>query len=303
VDTDEDGGFTVDVPVPADAEPGSFTVVGTDDTTGEAAQAPLTVQLGGGGEECTDPTITADPTSVMAGEDVQITGTGFPRNENVIVRLLDLDGNQIGDSVTVLVDDDCGFTTPITVPEGTPPGVIIVDAQPEDGGEGAQTPIAVVGGHDGGDRELTAWFEHETRTAGQSQTFYASGFDEGETVAGWITSDALVLPNATADADGNVSWTFDVPADFEVGTHVGVATSLEHGDQASAEFQVVASSVSGGGDGDGGGLASTGANVAALIAAMVLLLGAGAVMIKRRREISQAFATAMGRISGDKPAV
>ena len=57
-------------------------------------------------------------------------------------------------------------------------------------------------------------------------------------------------------------------------------------------------------DGDGdGGLAATGANVAALIAAMVLLLGAGAVMIKRRREISQAFATAMGRMSGDKPAV
>ena len=57
------------------------------------------------------------------------------------------------------------------------------------------------------------------------------------------------------------------------------------------------------GDGSDEGLAATGANVTALIAAMVLLLGAGAVMIKRRREISQAFATAMGRFSGDKPAV
>ena len=112
--------------------------------------------------------------------------------------------------------------SPITVPEGTPPGVIIVDAQPNDGSEGAQTPITVV---------------------------------------------------ASASGSGNGDGNGDGPG-----------------------------TVAGAGDGDDG-LAATGANIAALIAAMVLLLGAGAVMIKRRREISQAFATAMGRMSGDKPAV
>lgn len=300
VDTDADGGFVVDVPVPDDAAEGSYTVVGTDDTTGEAAEAPLTVQIGGGGDdECSDPSITADPTSVMAGEDVQVTGTGFPAGENVIVQLKDLDGNNIGDPVTVLVDADCGFTTPITVPEGTPPGVIIVDATPEDGGPGAQTPIAVVGGNDGGDRDLTAWFEKESVAAGDSQTFYASGFDEGESVVAMIESTPFGLPAVTADANGNVQWTFDVPEDFEVGTHVGTATSLDHGDQASAEFQVVAGN-GGSGAGDEGagsdaGLAATGANVAWMAGAMLLLLGAGAVMIRKRREISQAFATALGK--------
>jgi LPXTG-motif cell wall-anchored protein len=165
--------------------------------------------------------IVADPTVVEAGDEVMVTGSGFPAGANVTVQLKDTQGNNIGDPVTVKVNDDCGFETPITVPEGTPPGVIIVDAQPDDGSEGAQTPITVVADNSG-----------------------------------------------SGNGDGN-------------------------GDGSGA----------GAGDGSGDGLANTGANVAALIAAMVLLLGAGAVMIKRRREISQAFATAMGRMSGDKPAV
>ena len=301
VETNPSGAFTADVPVPDGAELGGYTVVGTDDTTGEAAEAPLTVQAGGTGGECSDPAITADPTSVMAGEDVQVTGTGFPAGVNVVVQLKDLDGNNIGDPVTVLVDDECGFTTPITVPEGTPPGVIIVDAQPEDGSEGAQTPIVVVANNDGGDRDLNAWFEKDSVAAGESQTFYASGFDEGETVVAMIQSTPLGLPAEIADADGNVQWTFDVPEGFELGMYIGTATSIDHGDQASAQFEVVAASAGGSGDGDAGAgagegdLAATGANVTALIAATVLLLGAGAVMIKRRREISQAFANAMGR--------
>lgn len=411
VETDADGSFTTPVPVPADAELGDYSVVGTDDTTGEAAEAPLavvagsdicamdptltvepgsaypgdtvsvvgqgfpagvpvTVQLrdaegnavgepitvtpdeacgfitelvvpedaepgdhvveaepedGSGGAEapleildpgtnppgeCTDPTITADPTSVVAGDEVMITGTGFPAGATVTVQLFDTEGNKIGDPVTVTVGDDCGFETPITVPEGTPPGVIIVDAQPDDGSEGAQTPIVVTESLGGGERDLTARFEKPTVQQGGEQTFYASGFDAGEEVVGMINSTAVALPAQEADADGNVQWTFTVDERLDVGRHQGVAVSTVEGDSAMATFDVVAASVSAGGDGDGdngagdgGPLASTGANVTALIAATVLLLGAGAVMIKRRREISQAFATAMGRFSDDKPAV
>ncbi|WP_423462417.1 choice-of-anchor G family protein [Promicromonospora sp. MS192] len=410
VDTDADGGFTTPVTVPADAELGDYTVVGTDDTTGEAAEAPLavvagsdicamdptltvepssaypgdtvtvvgqgfpagvpvTVQLrdadgnpvgdavtvtpdeacgfitdltipedaepgdhvveaepedGSGGAEapieildpgtnnpgeCTDPAITADPTVVAAGDEVMITGTGFPAGVNVVVQLFDTEGNKIGEPVTVLVDEDCGFTTPITVPEGTEPGVIIVDAQPEDGSEGAQTPIVVsesLGGGDG--RDLTARFEKAAVEQGDEQTFYASGFNPGEEVVGMINSTSFALEAQEADAEGNVEWTFTVDERLDTGRHQGIAVSTVEGDSAMATFDVVDLSASGGagdGDGDGAGagsdgpLASTGANVTALIAATVLLLGAGAVMIKRRREISQAFATAMGRFSDD----
>ena len=65
-----------------------------------------------------DATITADPTVVEAGDEVMITGTGFPAGVDVTVQLQDTEGNDIGGPVTVTVDADCGFNTPITVPEG-----------------------------------------------------------------------------------------------------------------------------------------------------------------------------------------
>lgn len=318
VTPDEACGFITDLTVPEDAEPGDHTVVAEPEDGSEGAEAPLEILDPGTNPpgECTDPTITADPISVEAGDEVMITGTGFPAGATVTVQLFDTEGNKIGDPVTVTVNDDCGFETPITVPEGTPPGVIIVDAQPDDGSEGAQTPIVVTepGGNGGDDRDLTARFEKPTVQQGDEQTFYASGFEAGESVEGFINSSAFTLPTQEADADGNVEWTFTVDERLDIGRHQGVAVSTVEGDSAMATFDVVASSVGGGGDGDGSGgagagdgsdgpLANTGANVTALIAATVLLLGAGAVMIKRRREISQAFATAMGRFSDDKPAV
>jgi LPXTG-motif cell wall-anchored protein len=316
VTPDDACGFITELTVPADAEPGDHVVEAEPSDGSEGAEAPLEI-LGPGTNppgECSDPSITADPTVVEAGDEVTITGTGFPAGVNVVVQLFDTEGNKIGDPVTVLVGEDCGFETPITVPEGTPPGVIIVDAQPEDGSEGAQTPIAVVESFGGAERDLTARFEKPTVEQGGEQTFYASGFDAGESVGAFINSTSFALPIKEADADGNVQWTFAVDERLDIGRHQGVAVSTVEGDSAMATFDVIAgASFSGGegdgsdgagaGDGSGGPLANTGANVTALIAATVLLLGAGAVMIKRRREISQAFATAMGRFSDDKPAV
>ncbi|MCP2264812.1 choice-of-anchor G family protein [Promicromonospora thailandica] len=313
VTPDEACGFITDLTIPEDAEPGDHTVEAEPEDGSEGAEAPLEVldpNTNNPGE-CTDPTITAEPTVVQAGDEVQVTGTGFPAGVNVVVQLFDTEGNKIGEPVTVKVDEDCGFTTPITVPEGTEPGVIIVDAEPEDGSEGAQTPIVVTENTGGGDgRDLTARFEKPTVTQGEEQTFYASGFEPGEEVVGLINSTSFALQAQAADEDGNVQWTFTVDERLDVGRHQGLAVSTVAGDSAMATFDVVAAAAGvgdGDGDGDGAGagdgpLASTGANVTALIAATVLLLGAGAVMIKRRREISQAFATAMGRFTDSRSA-
>jgi LPXTG-motif cell wall-anchored protein len=317
VTPDESCGFITDLTVPEDAEPGDHVVEAVPEDGSEGAEAPLEILAPGTNPpgECTDPAITADPTMVEAGAEVMITGTGFPAGVDVTVQLQDTEGNKIGEPVSVKVDEDCGFETPITVPKGTPPGVIIADAQPDDGSEGAQTPIGVFvpGGGDG--RELKAWFAKPTVQVGEEQTFYASGFDDGEVVVGMVHSDSpIVLPPKAAHS--TVEWTFTVTAEQNIGIHEGIAISTVFGDSATATFEVVPAPVgsdpgddgagddgAGAGDGFDGPLASTGANVTALIAVMVVLLGAGAVMIKRRREISQAFATAMGRMSNDKPAV
>ncbi|MFD7024391.1 choice-of-anchor G family protein [Promicromonospora sukumoe] len=302
VTPDEACGFITDLTVPEDAEPGDHVVEAEPEDGSEGAEAPLEIlNPDNPGEQCTDPAITADPTVVEAGAEVQVTGTGFPAGVNVVVQLFDTEGNKVGGPVTVLVDEDCGFTTPITVPEDTEPGVIIVDAQPEDGSEGAQTPIVVTENTGGTGRDLTASFEKPTVQQGEEQTFYASGFEPGEQVVGVINSTSFALQAQAADAEGNVEWTFTVDEKLDLGEHQGIAVSLEQGDSASATFEVVATA--GGADNGDGGLAATGANVGILIGATVLLLGAGAVMIKRRREISQAFATAMGRMSDDSKSV
>ena len=323
VDTDEAGAFTTELVVPEDAEPGDHTVVGTDDTTGTPAEAPLVVGVGSGpGDECTDPTLVADPTTVEPGAEVTVTGTGFPAGVEVTVTLTDAAGEPVGESVTVVPDDSCGFTVTIVIPDDAEPGAHVIVAEPEDGSDGAEVPIMVAGP---GSRALTAWFEDDEVAQGASQTFSASGFEPGEMVVGVIRSTSVRLPAAAADGTGTVQWTFTVPAGLDVGSHVGIATSQMIGDSATASFEVVLASTGGGtGDGDGdddrdgagngtgdgsgsngngtgsgsgsssGSLAATGADVATLLAVTVLLLAAGAALIRRRRELGLTLATPAG---------
>ncbi|WP_020018258.1 choice-of-anchor G family protein [Promicromonospora sukumoe] len=312
VDTDADGGFTTPLVVPEDAEPGDFTVVGTDDTTGTTAEASLTV-AGAPGEECTDPTVVAAPSTVEAGGDVTVTGTGFPTGVEVSVTLTDAAGEPVGEAVTAVPDEDCGFTVTVAVPEDAEPGIHVIVAEPADGSAGAEVPIEVSAD---GARTLTARFAKAAVNPGESQTFSASGFAPGEMVTAVIRSTPIVLTSAAADEDGEVSWTFTVPEDLLTGAHVGIATSAEAGDSALATFQVEPTSTAGPGNGDGngsgtgdgdggsgdgsgsgtGGLAATGADVATLVTGTALLLAVGALLIRRRRELGLAVATALGKM-------
>ncbi|MFE7509342.1 choice-of-anchor G family protein [Promicromonospora sp. NPDC057488] len=313
VDTDENGAFTAELPVPDDAEPGDYTVVVTDDTTGTPAEAPLAVAPV---EVCTDPALTVDPSTVEAGGEVTVIGTGFPAGVDVSVRLTDAAGETVGEPVVAVPDDTCAFTVTITVPEDAEPGDYTVVAEPDDGSAGAEVPVEVTASSA---RPLTASFEEDAVAVGERQTFRASGFDPGEIVTGLIQSREIRLVGTAADEDGTVSWTFTVPSDFEAGQHEGTATSASIGDSAMATFQVepTAGDGSGGGsdagagtgDGSGtgtgtgsgtgsGGLAATGADVATLLTGALLLLTVGGVLIRRRRQLGESLATAVGRTPG-----
>ncbi len=125
-----------------------------------------------------------------------------------------------------------------------------------------------------------------------------------------IHSDVVELPEPIAtDADGFVTATWTVPADFEVGTHDIVVTDNESGRVFAFEnaFEVVAKSVTGGeteggntgtttpgtdpGKGATGGdtgkaLANSGsapATAAFVAAGALLLLGAGVIVLRRRQ--------------------
>ncbi|GAA1850729.1 choice-of-anchor G family protein [Myceligenerans crystallogenes] len=327
VDTDAEGGFTTEVCVPADAEPGDWTIVGTDDTSGIPAEAPITVTDGGADCSTSPPVLSTTTEVVMPGDEIDVTGTGFPAGVPTAVQLHDPEGNPVGEPVMVTPDETCAFELTLTIPEDAEPGVWEIVATPEDGSEGASVPV-VVGGGDGEARELTAWFDHDVRTPGQEQTFRADGFEPGEAVTAMLHSSMLDLGEKTADENGEVWWTFTVPEGFDPGTHVGIATSVEQGDSAMATFDVPCPKCDGGdgdgdgnghgddcdhdgacgghdgdgdgnghGDGDGNGpghdgdvdgdLAATGSDTAVLVAMSLLLLAAGATLIRRRQILAR----------------
>jgi LPXTG-motif cell wall-anchored protein len=323
VDTDSTGGFTVTVPVPADAELGIYPVVGTDDTTGEAAEAPLAVVAGS--DICAmDPTLTVEPSAAYPGDTVSVVGQGFPAGVPVAVQLRDAEGNPVGDAVMVTPDEACGFITDLVVPEDAEPGDHVVEAEPEDGSEGAEAPLEILppGTNPPGDECTDPMIVADPTVveAGDEVMVTGSGFPAGANVTVQLKDTQGNNIGDPVTVKVNDDCGFETPITVPEGTPPGViivdAQPDDGSEGAQTPITVVADnsgsgngdgngdgSGAGAGDGSGDGLANTGANVAALIAAMVLLLGAGAVMIKRRREISQAFATAMGRMSGDKPAV
>lgn len=292
-----DGTFVMPLNVAADAPADEdYTIVAVDEETGQEATTPFAITPDdGGGDQCTgDPSLVTTTDVVMPGEEVTVTGSGFPAGVEVAVQLTDPDGEPVGEPVMVTPDESCGFEITITVPQDADPGLWEVIATPEDGSDGASAPIAVCG-PDGAPRALDAWFEFATVEAGAQQTFYASGFEPGEMVSAVIHSSPVSFEAKAADEDGVVSWTFTVPADFHTGHHMGVATSTVHGDHAIASFMVeAAGDGSGDGDGDGGDggsaggtggddLAATGSDAATLTGISFLLLAAGAALIRRRQ--------------------
>ncbi|PZR52140.1 hypothetical protein DNL40_13070 [Xylanimonas oleitrophica] len=327
VPTDAEGDFEAVVTVPAGVDPDELDVIATDEATGDTASDDLVV-FAVAADDCTAPTLVAAPSVVEAGEQVIVTGAGFPAGAGVVVQLRDAAGNPVGAPVTVTAtgaeEGGCGgFTVVVTVPSDTQPGAHDVVATPSDGGTGARTPVLVQAPTTGSApelRELVSWFAASSVPAGGTQVFYARGFEPGELVGAVIRSTLLQLPVAVADATGTVSWEFVVPAGFSAGTHTGTATSLDRGDETSATFQVrlagtgggaavVTAAGAGGPTGSGpafpgygdGALPRTGADsVPALLGTALLLLTAGGLLVadRRRRVVAVGAATTRGDGSG-----
>lgn len=118
------------------------------------------------------------------------------------------------------------------------------------------------------------------------QTGIGTGFQPGEVVTGQQNSTPLALGTQVADANGTVVFTWQIPADNDLGTHRLILTGAESG-TVDATFTVIAPSDAGTGGG-GGGLAVTGGAQLGLLAPLgVLMLGIGAAVVlyaSRRRE-------------------
>jgi hypothetical protein len=299
VTTDADGNIPAGttLTVPFEAEPGDYTVVGTDDN-GNTAETPFAVSAW-------EPTLAVTG-PVAPGATTTVTSTGWPPLTDVEFELQDADGDVVGTAVTVTTDADGAVPagTTLLVPATAAPGSYTVVGTDEDGnsvdaaltvqtaGTGTDPgtdpgtnpgtdpgtdPGTGVGtgpgaGQDGG---LAITIRHEVRQQGQTQSVTGSGFRPGEVVSGVVDSDPIDLGSRVANAAGEVTFTFTIPADFEVGPHTVTLTGAESG-AVSIQFQVVPA-----------GLATTGGDPGPFLAWGVLLLLAGSVLAatssRRRR--------------------
>lgn len=222
---------------------------------------PLTVTV-----DTSTPTLTVPSGPVNAGTDVPISGAGYTPGETVTVTITDDAGNPVGDPVTVTVGPDGTFATTVYVSGYTTPGTYTVTATGETSGITASVPIQIAA------RVIVSWHEYPVRHRGDTQVYRARGFEPGERVTAVIRSTPIYLPVTVADADGIATWTFTVPADFELDRHSGTATSVPVGDSHTAYFRVVAEN-----------LAPTGVSETLLhiAAAAVLMFTTGALLVRK----------------------
>ncbi|WP_460463592.1 choice-of-anchor G family protein, partial [Arthrobacter pigmenti] len=89
--SDDAGSFTVDYPTAADMPAGEYTVLATDDVTGEQISASVVVLENGG----LNLNLGVDPPAAAPGETTTVTGEGYTPNAEVTVELVDADGNVI----------------------------------------------------------------------------------------------------------------------------------------------------------------------------------------------------------------
>jgi hypothetical protein len=118
-----------------------------------------------------------------------------------------------------------------------------------------------------------------TLAAGARQTVTLGGFQPGEMVHGVLHSTPVDLGTVQAGADGVATFTFLVPAGFEVGAHSVEMTGLTSGIVGEVSFVVTAATAG------SGGLAYTGVEVVPLLAlgGGLLVAGAGALTVAHRR--------------------
>jgi 5-hydroxyisourate hydrolase-like protein (transthyretin family) len=218
VTTDENGGFTTELTVPAGTDPGDFQIVGTAVTPAEeSATAPLTVV----NEEAS---LSAQPSSVNDGGTTTVTGEGYPALAEVEVQLQDGEGNPVGDPVTVTTDSNGGFVTDLTVPAGTSEGDYVVVGV-STSGESAQAPLAVTNESTADNTADNTEVNTEVNTAENTEVNTAENdADNTEVNTAENDADNTEVNTAENDADNTEVNTAENDADnTEVNTEVNTA--------------------------------------------------------------------------------
>ncbi|WP_337248747.1 Ig-like domain-containing protein [Leucobacter luti] len=212
-----------------------------------------------------------DAPTVQPTDGESVSGTAEPGST---VKVKDADGNVLCETVAA-PDGRWSCTLEPPAKKGDLLSVTATDAN----GNESEATLVRVGG---------PWLElsAERLLAGDVLDIMGHGFLPNEQVAGTVYSDPVGLGTLTADADGDVTFTFTVPEGFETGEHRAVLDGVASGEVSEA-FTVIAPATPVPPTPTAPpqpGLPITGGQSLLLLgAAGVLLLGAGAGIAARSR--------------------
>jgi large repetitive protein len=136
-----------------------------------------------------------------------VSGTAEP-GSTVTITYTDGDGHKHTDAVVVGADGTWTISLQPGAANGSPISAIATDVL---GNTSAPSVIKVAG----------IWMDlkWDTNVPGQAQVAYGHNFLPGEVVTGVAHSTPLQLGTQVADAQGDVTFTFTVPTNFELGTN------------------------------------------------------------------------------------
>ncbi|GAB3598321.1 hypothetical protein [Microbacterium tumbae] len=227
------------VEIPADAEPGEYEVVATDDDGAEIT-APVTVDA-----TAIAPTIEAT-SPVPAGGETTVTSDGWIPATEVSLQLTDGDGAAIGEPVEVTTDGEGAIPdgTVVPVPLTAVPGADYTVVATDENDVEVSAPLEVTAA------VLTPAFSATSPVpAGGESTIQSTGWVPGSEVTLQLTDDAgePVGEPVVVEADSTgaipAGTTVPVPADAAAGDYTVEATD-EFGNEASAPLSVYAPTLS-----------------------------------------------------------
>jgi hypothetical protein len=206
---DANGGFAATFTVPAGATAGGHTVTATSGGTQVGAVFTVTVAAA--------PTISASPTSPVAGQSVTVTGSGFTPNATVTVTGTDYQ------TASVTSDANGNFAVVLVDVNPTSTGLATITAT-DNAGRTAQTQVNVVAAPPPA-AAPTVNVNPSVVTAGQAAIVSGSGFPPSTTAQAVAFSTPVLLGTFTTDGAGNFSGPVVIPLTETPGVHELVVTA------------------------------------------------------------------------------
>lgn len=214
---DADGGVTIPVTVPGGLPAGPATVVVVGDVSGTPAGGSLDVVY--------QPTFTASPLAVRAGDELLLSGSGYAPAEQVVLTVF-------GQLRTVAAAADGTFSAVFTAPSDLAPGDYEATANGTVSQEPRDALVTVVAAE--ADTAITV--SPGTAAPGASIVVGGTGFAPGETVT--VTIGGEQVGTGTAGPDGAVAVTITVPSGLPAGPVQVVAVGDGSGTPAGATLVI-----------------------------------------------------------------